>query len=76
MLASRGGEGLICLNFRQGGVEKSYGISYVSRDMPAHFQIAIRDHDMVVMHNDPITQTLSEPRIYPEGPPGGKCVAN
>jgi hypothetical protein len=76
VLASRGGEGMICLNFRQGGVDKSYGVDYISQNMPAHYQIAIRDHDISVMYNDPITQTLSDPEIYPEGPPGEKCIAN
>ena len=64
VLASRGGEGGICLTFRQGGKLKDYAIDYISEGVPLHYQITVRDHDISVRDNDPIFQTAGEPRIH------------
>lgn len=75
VLASHGGEGMICLTFRQRGTQKRYAIGYITENMPSHYQITIRDRDISVMGNDPVYQTLDEPRIHHPLPPGRQCLA-
>lgn len=66
---------MICLTFRQRGTQKRYAIGYITENMPSHYQITIRDRDISVMGNDPVYQTLDEPRIHHPLPPGRQCLA-
>jgi len=67
---------LICLSFWQGGEQKHYTLGYITENLPTHYQVTIRDHDVSMMENDPVYQTLDEPIVRHPLAVGKQCIAS
>lgn len=74
-LVAYGGEGEICLTYRQNGGTLRYSIDYMTQNMPAHYRAVIRDHGILAVSHTHAGFPTREPIIYRPLPPGRGCVA-
>ncbi len=75
VLASHaGGEGMVCLTYRQGGVMRHYPIDYITKNRPSRYKITIRDRDILVADSLLFDPWAGKASVDHPLPVGTKCV--
>ncbi|KRB89546.1 MULTISPECIES: hypothetical protein [unclassified Sphingomonas] len=70
-----GREGGICLTYWQGGTRRQYALGYLTRNMPVHYRIAIRDRDISIL-DDSVGGSSRRTEIARPLPPGKECASH
>jgi hypothetical protein len=73
LVSHAGGEGMICLTYRQGGIMQYYPIGYMTKNMPTHYRITVRNGYVLVTNSGFFDYSVPEGRIHRPLPPDKKC---
>ena len=73
LVSHSGGEGMVCLTFRQGGTMQNYAIGYMTENMPTHYRITVHDGYVVTTDSGLFKHLTREARVHRPRPSGKEC---
>lgn len=59
-----GGEGLLCLKYRQNGSERRYAIDYMTEGLPTHYRVTLNDRTLSSISSDQAGDAVRKPRVH------------